>query len=443
MTQPIPIGYYDDGEHRAGTGRYLCEIIGALDRTRYRPVFFAPRSRAWHHDLRELDVQIVYPAGVETEPLLKLVNTTEPLPEMRKTKHRPRLPVPLAFALGTGKEIRNLRRLFVREPVALLHSNNTGAEPAPIAARWAGIPHVLGTFHVLPSYDLDGLRNGSRYRLLEAASMRALHHAIACCDAARKDWQVRIGFDTSRCAVIYNGIDTERVARQATREEARRDLGLRPDAPVIAAVGMLHRYKGFNSLLQALPDVVKMFPDVQVVIAGTGPQEDELQRKAIRLGVSDSVHWLGFCSNVRTLLEAADMYVQPSLVEACPMAILEAGAIGLPVVASAVGGIPEMVQEGRTGLLVPPQEPKPLAHALTTLLGDSELRAAMGEAGRERVYEFFTRDRMVSETLAVYEKMLHPSQSSVKSNKEKNKEKHDARSNSGADRPEPESRISA
>ena len=438
-TKPISIGYYDDGEHRAGTGRYLCEIIGSLDRSRYRPVFFAPRSRAWHHDLRELDVQIVYPEGAEPEPLLKLVDTTEPIAETRKMKYRPRLPAPLAFALGTGLEIRNLRRLFAREPVALLHSNNTGAEPAPIAARMAGIPHVLGTFHVLPSYDLDGLRNGRRYRLLESASMKALHHAIACCDAARKDWQARIGFEASHCTVIYNGIDTERVARQATQEEARRDLGLRPDALVIAAVGMLHRYKGFNYLLQALPDVVKRFPDVQVVIAGTGPQEDELQRKATRLGVSDSVHWLGFCSNVRTLLEAADMYVQPSLVEACPMAILEAGAMGLPVVASAVGGIPEMVQEGRTGLLVPPQEPNPLAHALNTLLGNPELRAAMGEAGRQRIYEFFTRDRMVSETLGIYEKMLHPSQSSVTGRKEK----RDARSHSDADRPEPKSRISA
>ena len=421
MTKPITIGYYDDGEHRAGTGRYLSEIIGALDRTRYRPVFFAPRPRHWHDDLRELDAQIVYPADVDPtpEPLLKLVDFAaeaedeeKNAPQKQKLKRRPLvLPPALAFGIGTGREVRRLRDLFAREPVELLHSNNTGAEPAPIAARMAKIPNVLGTFHVLPSYDLDGVRNGKRYHLLESLSMRSLHHAIACCDAARVDWQARVGFRAEKCTVIYNGIDVKRVERQGTAKVARESMGLPTNGLLIASVGMLHRYKGFAFLIQALPAVLQKFPETQIAIAGTGPQEMELRRMAARAGVSASIHWLGFCGNVRTLLEAADIYVQPSLVEACPMALLEAGAMGLPVAASAVGGVPEVILDGETGLLVPRMEPPPLANALQILLANPEMRMAMGAAGRIRVYQNFTRERMVAETLAVYERMLDPSQS--------------------------------
>ena len=419
MTKPITIGYYDDGEHRAGTGRYLSEIIGALDRTRYRPVFFAPRPRHWHDDLRELDTQVVYPADVDPtpEPLLKLVDFAAEAEDAekkapQKPKRRPLvLPPALAFGIGTAQEIRRLRGLFEREQVELLHSNNTGAEPAPIAARLAKIPNVLGTFHVLPSYDLDGVRNGKRYHLLEALSMRSLHHAIACCDAARTDWQARVGFKSEKCSVIYNGIDMKRVERQETRQAARQSMALPPDGLLIASVGMLHRYKGFAFLIQALPAILQKFPATQIAIAGTGPQEVELRRMAARAGVSASIHWLGFCGNVRTLLEAADIYVQPSLVEACPMALLEAGAMGLPVAASAVGGVPEVILDGETGLLVPPMEPAPLANALQILLSHSEMRMALGAAGRIRVHQNFTRERMVAETLAVYERMLNPSQS--------------------------------
>ena len=321
------------------------------------------------------------------------------------------MPSSVAFGIGTAREIRRLRDLFAREQVALLHSNNTGAEPAPIAARRARIPNVLGTFHVLPSYDLDGVRNGRRYRLLESLSMRALHHAIACCGAAKVDWQERVGFRPELCSVIYNGIDVRRVERQATPQQARESLGLPPGGPLIASLGMLHRYKGFAFLIQALPALLQKFPDAQIAIAGTGPQETELRRMAARAGVSASLHWLGFCGNARTLLEAADVYVQPSLVEACPMALLEAGAMGLPVVASAVGGVPEVILDGETGLLVPRMEPAPLSVALKTLLSDAAMRARMGAAGRVRIYENFTRERMVAETLAVYEQMLNPSQS--------------------------------
>ena len=184
---PRVIGFYDDGLHRAGTGRYLAEIIGGLDRNRFQPVFFAPEERPWHQDLSSLGVEMIYacsrPSAPDlisaSSPNLSLSNSGSHEAKTRVgTVARPKLPPKLAWAAGMLKETLRARKLFLSRKVDLLHSNNTGAEPAPIAARLAGIPKIIGTFHVLPSYDLEGTRSGAHYRQLEKWSMGSL----ASCD---------------------------------------------------------------------------------------------------------------------------------------------------------------------------------------------------------------------------------------------------------------------
>ena len=396
------IGYYDDGDLRAGTGRYLTEIISALDRRRYQPVFFAPRPRPWHEDLSRLDVECVYATPALT------ATTGEPggEPSLPARPRRLRLPPPAAWTLGLLREIARLSRLFRSRRVDLLHSNNTGAEPAPIAARLAGIPRVTGTLHVLPSYDLDGLRNGARYRMLEKASMRALHHAIACCDAARREWDARCGLPASRVTVIHNGIRADRVARSRTRQAARESLGLPQDACILATIGNLHRYKGHEHLIRALPTLAAAQPRVLVAIAGSGPAEAELRLLADTLQVRGHLRLLGFCGEIGALLDAADIYVQPSLVEAFPISILEASANGLPVVATAVGGVPEAIEDHISGLLVPPADPGALARAISSLADCPERMREFGQAGRSRVLTHFTTEQMLAKTTALYDRLL-------------------------------------
>lgn len=409
---PVTIGYYDEGEHRAGTGRYLVEVIGGLDRKKFSPVFFAPQPRPWHIDLRELHIEIVYPAGTAGEAVRSIPAPTvgdkqaEVGIAQRSSAGRLRLPAGIAWSAGLLREIQAARALFAQRPVDLLHSNNTGAEPAPIAAKRAGIPRIVGTLHVLPSYDLHNQRNGRHFRLLENASMKALHQIIGCCDAACREWQARCGFDTAKMLTIHNGIDPERVTRTQSKNVARSVAKLPHDAFLIGAVGNLHEYKGYEFLLRAMPLLRANVPDAHLVIAGTGPLETELKALAQTLGISNCVTFLGFCSDVRSVLESLDVYAQASLVEAFPMAILEACAIGLPVVATAVGGVPEAIVEDKTGLLVPAKDPQALANAFTLMAQNSERRALMGEAGQCRIRQNFTRDQMVAKTIEVYEKML-------------------------------------
>ena len=397
------IGYFDDGELRAGTGRYLTEIICALDRTRFHPVFFAPIPRAWHEDLLRLDVEMVY--GTDTaRPAPGRTAQTGTNPADRR--RRPRLPASAAWTLGLLRDTARLSRLFRKRPVDLLHSNNTGAEPAPIAARMARVPRVIGTLHVLPSYDLQGARNGARYRLLEKASMRAMDHIIACCDAARHEWDRRCGLRADRVTVIHNGIRVDRVARSHSMAQARSLLELPADAFITASIGNLHRYKGHEFLVRALPALVARHPGILAVIAGTGPAERDLNKLVDELGLGDNVRLLGFCSEVGTLLDAADIYVHPSLVEAFPIAILEAGAAGLAVVATAVGGVPEAIEDGVTGLLAPAGDPAALTRGIGSLVDCERRRMNLGKAARLRVNTLFTTQQMLEKTTELYERML-------------------------------------
>lgn len=400
---PFTIGYFDDGEHRAGTGRYLTEIIGALDRTRFTPVFFAPEYRHWHEDLTVLEVETVYLEGSTSgQPSLQSLIETE----KNQARRKPSLPPSVAWWLGLYRETKRLRTLFRKRDVDLLHTNNTGAEPAPIAAKRAGVPRVLGTFHVLPSYDLKGERSGANFRWLERKSMAALDRAIGCCEAATRDWQNRTGFQEGLAVTIHNGIDLNRVQRTQTKSEAKAKLGYQNEEILIGAVGNLHLYKGHTYLLDAFVEVQRQVPEAKLLIAGTGPEEETLKAQAQRLGIGNKIQCLGFCPEVRGVLEALDIFVQASLVEAFPIAILEASGIGLPVVATSVGGVPEAIVEGKTGLLVPPQDTKSLSDALTMLAQNAPLRDQMGEAGRALVCSRFTREKMVSETMMVYEEML-------------------------------------
>ena len=143
-----------------------------------------------------------------------------------------------------------------------------------------------------------------------------------------------------------------------------------------------------------------------LVIIGDGPERTALETLADDLGVADRIHWAGHRRDVPALLPAFDLYIQPSLHEGMPNTILEAMAAGLPVVATAVGGTPEVVVDGVTGLLVPPRDSNALVEAMAMLLSDQNLRYRMGRAGQERVKGQFSLERMVRQTQALYERLL-------------------------------------
>jgi L-malate glycosyltransferase len=209
-------------------------------------------------------------------------------------------------------------------------------------------------------------------------------------------------------AIDVEGIAPEKIVvipnRHALRSPAqlsndercalRQELGLRPDGLLVLSVGRLTEQKGHVHLLEAIPGVLEKFPDTVFAIAGDGPFRAELEARAQQLGVSKSVHFLGTRSDVPTLLQMAHIFALPSLWEGLPIAMLEAMAAGLPVVATRVEGVEEVIVDGENGLLLPPADPESLKIALLRLLAQPDLRVNLGTAGNTLVQGGFSLDQM-------------------------------------------------
>ena len=175
---------------------------------------------------------------------------------------------------------------------------------------------------------------------------------------------------------------------------------------IVGAACRLVDLKGLSDLIRAIGLLCPEFPNVQLEIAGEGPEREKLEREARQLGLTEQIKFLGWQRAMGSIFSRWDIFAMPSLTEGFPMAALEAMAHGLPVVATQVGGLPELVEDGRTGCLVPPSKPQALAGALRTLILDAKRRQEMGAAGRRRAREEFSVDRMVAQTAAMYESLL-------------------------------------
>ena len=207
--------------------------------------------------------------------------------------------------------------------------------------------------------------------------------------------------DRARVHVVPNGISVEDFATPG-RDEARKSLGL-GTGPILLCVGRLARDKGFATAIEAL---ARLESDARLLVLGSGPERALLEQTARRTGVSDRVDFLGSKPRAEVVhhLAASDVFVFPTeRDEAAPLVPLEAMAAGLPVVASDIGGGAELIESGKTGLLVPPASVDSLAGAIDSLLADDALRRRMGEAARERIVERYTIEAMTRQTVAVYE----------------------------------------
>jgi glycosyltransferase involved in cell wall biosynthesis len=178
----------------------------------------------------------------------------------------------------------------------------------------------------------------------------------------------------------------------AASEGVRDELGIPGEAIVAATVAVLRPQKGVEIMLGALPALLDERPDLVYLVVGDGPDAGRLRALAAELGVEEHVRFPGSRGDVARLLGACDLLVHPTLEDALPTSLMEAMAAGLPVVAGAVGGVPEMVHDGRTGRLVPPGDVAALTVAVRELLADADLRAAMGREGERLVAERFDLD---------------------------------------------------
>jgi glycosyltransferase involved in cell wall biosynthesis len=201
-----------------------------------------------------------------------------------------------------------------------------------------------------------------------------------------------------KAIVVHSGVDLGQGVGTSVKQTG--------DSVVVGAACRLVDIKGLAYLIQAMALLSPDFPKLRLEIAGEGPQLENLQEEARSLGVTERIRFLGWRRDMSTLYSNWDIFAMPSLTEAFPMAALEAMAHSLPIVATSVGGLPELVEHGRTGYLVPATDPEALASRLRTLILDADQRKEMGFAGYRRVREHFSVDRMVAQTADIYRSLL-------------------------------------
>ena len=344
----------------AGGERYLVALATELDRKRFRPTVIVPEPGPLVDRLHALDVE------THCLPLNgQLVN-------------------PIAL-LSLAQTLRRLRPAIVQS-----HGARSNVYTR-LAARVAGVPVVLSTVHnSLFDYEVAGWRRRA-YVLAERVTSPLSHRIIAVSDAIARDLGVRYGIDTARLVVIHNGIDAWAFRPTRPRAAVRAELGLADRDRVVMMAGRMTPQKGWDVLLDAAARLGAR-ADLVWVLVGDGPLRRVLSERAAALGVA--VRFTGARDDMADLLDCADVVVLASRSEGLPFTLLEAMALGKPVVATRVGGVPEVVEHGRSGRLVSRDDPAALATAIAAVL-DSPEAAAMGARGRARVEAAFTLDAMV------------------------------------------------
>ncbi len=228
---------------------------------------------------------------------------------------------------------------------------------------------------------------------------------IAECAASRRFLLHQLNYKPAKVSVIRNGVDLAGWSpSKIDRQKKRMELRLGAGDVLVGAIGRLDRQKGFATLIEAMAKL-KNSP-LRCAILGDGPEHDRLAAMIRRHAVERTVWLLGEKNEIPSWLSALDLYCLPSLWEGLPNSLLEAMALGLPVVASNVDGVPEAVTDGKTGLLVPPSRPAALAKALQTLANDAEKRAALGAAAKADISERFTLRRMIGEYEKAYDGLI-------------------------------------
>jgi glycosyltransferase involved in cell wall biosynthesis len=254
----------------------------------------------------------------------------------------------------------------------------------------------VGTIHG-KNYFWEKGRRRLAYRLIaKTGKLVAVSHDL------RRFIVEKVGIPEPQIEVIYNGVRPTPPIGETEARQCRSELGIQAEDLVIGTIGSLYPVKGHTYLLDAMPIVLRQHPNTMLLIAGRGELEVPLKEQAKRLGIENHVRFLGMRQDIPRLLASMDLFVLPSLSEGLSMALLEAMASARPVVATRVGGNPELVSQGATGLLVPSQNVPALADGVLSLLSSRDRLRQFGETGKERVRRDFTTDRTMAGYRGVY-----------------------------------------
>lgn len=283
----------------------------------------------------------------------------------------------------------------------IVHTRNWGAIDGVVGARMARVPVVIHSEH-----GWDTTNAPARRRWVLWALSTGIDAVVAVSDHLRRWLSEDVGIAPGKLRLVRNGVDTNRFRPREDRDRLRRERGYQREDRVVAAVGRLDPVKNYPVLVAAFEEVARLDAQARLLVVGTGPQRDSIEREIERRHLGSIVRFAGYCDDVEDWLAMADVFVHPSLSEGMTNAALEAMASGLPIVATRVGGLQEMVVDGVTGRLVSGGDVAALAAAMTSYCADAVARGKHGNAGRARVLAEFTLQAMISGYVTLYEGML-------------------------------------
>ena len=303
---------------------------------------------------------------------------------------------------------RELKGFFADHPFDIIHAHSSKAGMLGRLAAWRSGNRAARVYspHAF-AFQMDVTRLRRRmFMALERGAGRITDLLICTCESER-DIALRSRImPPGRAGVVRTGVDLSRFHPQANARRVREELDLPGRHRIVGAVGALTEQKGHRYLIEAAPLVLERMPHTTFVICGPGELEDELRARSNELGIGRRIRFLGHRDDTPRVYAALDLFVLPSLWEGLPYALIEAMAVGVPVVGTEITGVTDVIDPGKTGWLTPPADAEGLAETIVAALGQEGLSARMAQAAREMVVRGYSRESMLEALQAYYERLM-------------------------------------
>jgi glycosyltransferase involved in cell wall biosynthesis len=367
-----------------GPAQHVIHLTGRLPRERFESVLLAGREGPAEGNMRDLAAR----SAVQPIAVPGLGRPLSPVDDVRS----------LVF----------LTRFFRRFRPHIVHTHTAKAGAVGrLAARLTGVPVIVHTYHGHVFHGYFSSPATSAFLAVERWLARSTTRLLTVSESVKQDLE-RYGIGgRGRIAVVALGLDLDRfLAGEGRDGRLRRELGAADGRPLVGIVARLAPIKRHEDFIAATAAVAARMPGAMFAIVGDGERRDVLEALTRQRGLAERVRFLGWRRDLEAIYADLDVVALTSANEGSPVSLIEAMAASRPVVATAVGGVPDLVTHGENGLLVEPGNPSATADALVTLLGDDQRRRAMGEAGRRRVRHAYGVDRLVSDIDRLYTHLL-------------------------------------
>ena len=385
--------FVDTGIKIGGGQRSLLLLLEKINKRIFKPILACPVGGFLIKEARNQGIQV------------KELRLQNPAHTRKKRGYQYNIASCFSIFIDSIPVIMDLVRIINKENVSLVYANNF--EPsiiAGIAARLARVPIVFHKRYVVSRGTVERLSNMLCNKVISVSKAAQWHFARNSKSKLRK------------YTVIYNGVDLNKYRLDIDAREIKTEFHIQENENIVGTVGRLSPEKGYDFFLQAARKVVDVLPDTKfIIVGGTYFDDDELYQVKLKelihdLGLTEHVIFTGFRNDIPNLIAGMDVFVLSSTIpDAFPRTPLEAMAMGKPVVATNVGGIPEAVEGNITGFLVPSENDESLANAILTLLQDRALAKQMGMSGRKRVEQLFTIEKNIQETERVLIEVINGS----------------------------------